>query len=452
MGRRVLSGLSAALVAVALVASACSSGDSSGGGGDKTIRVAYQLFGTSDGVDRLMKRIKSDFEEETGYTLKLVPIQAAENDYYTKLGLMQRSPETAPDVLYEDTFLINSDVQAGYLRPLDDYLAEWDDWDRFYDAAKAAAQARDGKIYGIPMGTDTRGLWYNKEVFRKAGLPEQWEPKTWDDVLSAARTIKEKVPGVIPLNVYSGKPAGEGAMMQGFEMLPYGTDDTLYDADEDKWITSSPGFLDSLEFIKTIFSEGLAPSPQQALDPNWPNVVTTELLPQNKLGINLDGSWLPGAWIEGGANPWPEWDEVMGAAAMPTQNGQPPGATSMSGGWTLSVGSKSAHPDVAFKLIAIALNKENSLYFNKIGSQIAVRQDVAATDEYKSSNPTTGFFTDLVQYTHFRPAFPEYPQISNQIQVAMEAVMTGQASPEEAMQRYAEAVEGIVGSDRTATR
>ncbi len=65
--------MSAALVAVALVASACSSGDSSGGGGDKTIRVAYQLFGTSDGVDRLMKRIKSDFEEETGYTLKLVP-------------------------------------------------------------------------------------------------------------------------------------------------------------------------------------------------------------------------------------------------------------------------------------------------------------------------------------------------------------------------------------------
>ena len=109
-------------------------------------------------------------------------------------------------------------------------------------------------------------------------------------------------------------------------------------------------------------------------------------------------------------------------------------------------------PRRGLKLIAIALNKENSLYFNKIGSQIAVRQDVAATDEYKSSNPTSGFFTDLVQYTHFRPAFPEYPQISNQIQVAMEAVMTGQASPEEAMQRYAEAVEGIVGSDRTATR
>ena len=70
----------------------------------------------------------------------------------------------------------------------------------------------------MPDGTDTRGLWFSKDVFAKAGLPADWQPKTWDEVLDAARTIKEKVPGVTPINVYTGKPAG-GAGVQGLPRL-----------------------------------------------------------------------------------------------------------------------------------------------------------------------------------------------------------------------------------------
>ena len=124
---------------------------------------------------------------------------------------------------YEDTFLINSDIAAGYLTPLDDRISSWPDWSQFKDTAKTAAQALDGKTYGIPDGTDTRALWFNKKIFAKAGLPTDWQPKSWNDVLTAAQTIKQKVPGVIPLNVYAGTGVGEAASMQGFEMLLYGT-------------------------------------------------------------------------------------------------------------------------------------------------------------------------------------------------------------------------------------
>src|SRR5690606_40333499 len=103
------------------------------------------------------------------------------------LALMNRSPSTAPDVMYEDTYMIKSDVEAGYLAPLDDYLAEWDDWGQFVDSAKEAGAGDDGKIYGVPMGTDTRGLWFNKAVLADAGLPEDWAPKSWDELLDAAR-------------------------------------------------------------------------------------------------------------------------------------------------------------------------------------------------------------------------------------------------------------------------
>src|SRR6185437_14211703 len=116
--------------------------------------------------------------------------------------------------------------------------------------------------------------------------------------------------------VTPGKAAGEASTMQGFEMLLYGTKNTLYDDSSKKWVTSSPGFTDALNFIKTIFTEKLAPAPQDALDPNWGTKLSTELLPTNKLAIDLDGSWLNGTWISSGSKPWPQWSTVLGTAAM----------------------------------------------------------------------------------------------------------------------------------------
>jgi multiple sugar transport system substrate-binding protein len=364
---------------------------------------------------------------------------------------MNRSASTAPDVMYEDTFLVNTDIQAGFLAPVDDYLSSWADWSQYSDAAKSAAKAQDGKTYGVPMGTDTRALWYNKELFAKAGLAVPWQPKTWNDVLTAARTIKAKLPGVTPLNVYSGKGAGEGATMQGFEMLLYGTSNTLYDSSANKWISSSPGFLDSLNFIKTIYSEKLAPDQQDALNPNFGTTVGTDLLPNSKLAIDLDGSWLSGNWLTTGTKPWPQWNTVLGQAAMPTQNGEAPGSTSMSGGWVLSVGSHAKDKKAAFDFVTTALNKDNSLAYDVAASQIAERADVAADQTYLSSNPSLQFFTDLVKVTHFRPAYADYPHISDAIQVAMEAVMTGQQTPEKAASAYADTIKSAVGADKVTS-
>ncbi|MFI5910890.1 extracellular solute-binding protein [Dactylosporangium sp. NPDC051541] len=434
-----------------LLATATGCGSSSGDDA-KTITVAYQKFGAFIQLDDQLKRVKGEYEAaHPGYTVKLLPIEATENDYYTKLSLMNRSPKTAPDVLYEDTFLVNTDIAAGFLAPLDAELAGWADWGQFSDAAKSAAKALDGKTYGVPMGTDTRALYYNKDLFKQAGLPVPWAPKSWDDILATTRTLKAKLPGVIPMNVYSGKAAGEGATMQGFEMLLYGTKHTLYDESSKQWVVASPGFNDSLGFIKTIFSERLAPQPQDALDPNWGTRVSTELMPTGKVAINLDGSWLSSTWLDTGSKPWPQWSTVLGQAAMPTQHGEAPGTTSMSGGWVLSVGAHTKDKRASFDFVTTMLNKDNTLAYDIAAQQIAERADVAADPKYQSANPALGFFTDLVKVTHFRPAYPDYPHVSDAIQVAMESVMTGQATPEQAAKTFADKVRADVGGDDKVT-
>ena len=97
------------------------------------------------------------------------------------------------------------------------------------------------------------------------------------------------------------------------------------------------------------------------------------------------------------------------------------------------------------------LNKENTVKYDIGAGQIAERNDVAADPRYLESNPSLKFFTDLVQVTHFRPAYPDYPHVSDAIQVAMESVMTGQAQPDAAAKTFADQVKAAVGGDDKVT-
>ncbi|OIK05528.1 sugar ABC transporter substrate-binding protein [Streptomyces monashensis] len=439
--------LTAALAATALTA--CGSGS---GSGPNTLKVSYKQS-TDNSIkvmDTYLAGIKKEFEKKyPGKKVEFVPVKAPDSEYYTKVQQMMRSPRTAPDLVYEDTFLINSDITSGYLKPLDPYLAGWPDWKQFLDNAKASARGEDGKTYGVPDGTDTRGLWFDKRVFRKAGLPLNWQPKTWDDVLAAARTIRQKVPGVVPLNVYTGKPAGERATMQGMEMLLYGTgngtSDPLYDSAGKKWIAGSRGFTDSLKFIESVYKEKLGPDVSDALDPNYATTVAGELLPQGKLGIDLDGSWLPQNWLPGSGRDWPDWSRQLGLAYMPTQAGQAPGKVSMSGGWTWAIPAKAAHPDLAFDFIRTMQTEANARKWYIANSGIALRKDVAADPAYATAQPGIRFFTDLVSSTHYRPAYPAYPKVSTAIQEAMESVTTGDASAEKAASTYDSTLKDVTG-------
>ncbi len=80
-------------------------------------------------------------------------------------------------------------------------------------------------------------------------------------------------------------------------MLLYGTNsgttDPLYDRSSKKWIAGSQGFKDALSFVHTVYKDKLGPDVSDALDPNIQTYVAGELLPKGKLGIALDGSWLP---------------------------------------------------------------------------------------------------------------------------------------------------------------
>ncbi|MFG2072945.1 extracellular solute-binding protein [Nonomuraea maritima] len=439
--------LAGSLLLLAAIAG-CGAGASQENSGGKELEVLYRVDVTWPHLEKMLGNAKKQYEAaHPGVTIKLTAVQGTPEAYYTKLALLNRSPDSAPDLYYHDTFQVNADVAAGKLAPLDEHLATWPDWDtQFPDSVKAAARGTDGRIYGVPISTDTRGLWYQKEVFAKAGLAVPWQPKTWDDVLTAARTIKQRVPGVVPFSMYSTKIHGEATTMQGFEMLLYGTPGgTLYDDTQQKWVAGGRNFTDALAFVNTIYREELGPRQADAQNPKLADKVNMDWFPAAKLGISLDGAWTAAAWKPTSTKPWPEWTDKIGWAAMPTQNGQEPGSVSMSGGWVMAMSAYTPHKKEAFDFITVATNKENSMAYSVGTGDLAPRRDVAADPAYSADNPSVQFFTELAAVTHYRPAYEAYPKVSAQIQEAMEAITTGSRTPEEATTAYARSLPAAVG-------
>lgn len=445
------------LAALAVLGTACSNNaaDSSGNSAsatnaaaEKTIKVAYGKWNETDNWGKWLSSVKTDFEStHPGVKVELQPIEGSQ--YSTKIPLLMMDKKTAPEVLAEDSFLTNADSQAGYLEPLN--VDSWEDWSQFNEGIKAAVTAEDGKVYGVPFSTDVRGLYYDKPLFQKAGLPVPWEPKNWGDILTAARTIKEKLPDIIPFWMNSSRAGEEATTMQTFQMLLYGTNDQMYE--NGKWVTQSPGILSSLNFIHTIYSEGLGPQLSQVLTAQAGDMLGTDLMPNQKVAIALNGNWMTGNWSETGGKPWPEALEVYDFIKMPTENGQAPGYTSMSGGWTLAVGAKSVEKELGFEFIKLAVNKQHNKEFAMLDGALTPRLDVASDSEYVNQKGTLfGKAAEFITYTHVRPTTSDYPSISSAVQEMVEKVVAGVLTPEAAMKEYAASVERLVGADKVTSK
>lgn len=64
--------------------------------------------------------------------------------------------------------------------------------DNFLPNVLNLAQTEDGKQIGLPYSVSVPVLFYNPEIFQKAGLDANKPPQTWDEVMAAAKQIKEK--------------------------------------------------------------------------------------------------------------------------------------------------------------------------------------------------------------------------------------------------------------------
>lgn len=424
----------------------------------KTITIMFRDSGSGEQGPAylwLEKAAQTYSSDQYDVEVELAPIAASTGDYYSKIALNLSSSDACPDIILEDSFQVAADVEAGYLTNLDSYLADFEEWNNGFiaEAMKASGQAADGSYYTVPICTDTRLLFYNKELFAQVGLPEDWQPKNWDEVLDAARTIRDNTPDdVVPFWLSSGAAEGEATSMNSYEMLLSGTSDFLME--DGKFIVESQGILDSLNFFKTIYTENLGAPLSVILNGNAAGTGCKEYMPAGKLGIILDGCWVPQYYYPDASSPWEGYEGKLGVALMPNQDGT--GFTTMSGGWGIAIPENSDDKDAAFDFLKHAVTDPSlEIYLVKNGNLSVFSDNSHFTGEgLEVSYENTPFMEEIeksVEYARFRPQNENYPTVSSYIYAMVESVVTG-TSPEDAMAKFKEDVTAAIGEDKTVSK
>jgi multiple sugar transport system substrate-binding protein len=460
-------GGTAGLLAAALVLAACGSDDDGGAeGGDPsqnadatevTLTITDNAIvggKNTEGAEWITNYVIPEFtamQEANGVdvTVEFEENGVDDEDYKTKIALDLQSGGGG-DIISIDGIWTGEFAEAGYIAPLSDIAGDAvDDWDGWEQIPEAVQQAMtfDDQAYGIPVGTDGRVIFFNKDLFAQAGLPEDWQPTSWDEILEAARALKQ-IDGVTPLQINAGVPMGEATTMQGFLPLLAGTGEQIWA--DDAWTGASEGVTEVLDFYGQVYGDEALGDPLLQQEAQGRDT-SFQLFASGQLGmlIESDYFWRSVVNPEGGIAPMANRDEVVGWAKIPARE---PGAglngqdfVSMSGGTGRVINPNTEFPQQAWELMMF-MNSAEAYEAQLAGvPRITPRDDVNA--EALASDPMLSFIAEeVLPITAYRPALALYPQVSTALQNATAAVSSG-TSAEDAAADYQSELEGIVGDD-----
>ena len=408
------------LAALVVVLSACSGGNnstSSGGGGQVTLNTIWMKQAAySDGEVKAMIaafeaanpniKVNAEFVQYESLHDKIVTAQSTGNGQY--------------DTVLMDTPWPAEFADAQIVRDISDKIPA-DFKSGVFDSAFTSSLYK-GKTWGVPWINDTKFFFYNKKMFDQAGITSP--PKTWDEVVADAKTIKSKNIVQYPL-AWSWVQA-EAVICDWAEIAAVMGGANFID-DQGNPTFNKGGGLAALQFMKQTIDEGI--SNPASLGFKEDDVNSTIAAGQAAMGLN----WTYGYNVLNDKTKSKVAGDIMVTAAP----GGPSGPTSgVNGGMSIAVTTKSQHPDEALKLALWMASQP-----------MQEKYDANTFPEWKASFDNTTLtktnpdfwsaaksaFAGLVA----RPVVPYYTNLSNALQVAIQEALKGTKTPQQALDEVA---------------
>lgn len=292
--------------------------------------------------------------------------------------------------------------------------------DENYFAGPLASTMWDGKQYGVPKATNTIALFYNRDLFKKAGIAEA--PKTWDELLEDARKLNDPANNVYGIS-WSARAGEEGT----FQFLPW-----IQMAGGSFTQVNVPGAVKALEIWKTLLDEKLA-SQDVLSQGQWDSTGTFN---SGNAAMAISGPWEINRMSTDAKFDW-------GVALLPTETDGGARSSAM-GDFNWAIFSTTKHPDEAFRAIEYFTTQEARLFPEF--ANIPARSDIPLppTGDAKKDE-ALAVFLDQLKYAQPRGPHPEWQKISKAIYDAFQAAMTGQMSAKDALDQAQGTITGIVG-------
>ena len=405
----------------ALYLAACggSSGSSSGASGKVTLNNLFQQQAGYSASD--LAGMTAAFEKANPH-IKVNNTLVAYEALHDKI--VAAAPAGTYDVVLGDVIWPAEFGSKGIVKDITN-LVNAEPTKQIFPGALAMANYKS-KYYGMPWILDTKYLYANGSMLKKAGVSPA-ELHTWDGVLTALKKLKAK--GIVQYP-WLGSWSQAEAVVCDYAQLLGAFGGKFLDA-SGKPAFQSGGGLKALEFMKMLLDQKLAdPASTSSLEAD-----VLKAFAQGKIAMNLNWTFqLAGALDPKQSNV--SKDNVMILHTPAGIAGHAPGCN---GGQPVMIASGSSHPNEAWAYIKFITSQpvQNSYVKDSLPIWSASYSDPsvikAAGSQLVSVAKTQ--LPDMI----LRPQVPNYNAASQALQVQIQNALLGRKTPQDALNAAAAA-------------
>ncbi len=384
-------GAIALTIATAFSLVAC---NNSGGSNNGKVKIRFATWDNAQDLTDQQERVDRFNKENDKIEVSL---EAYGDNYDTKVTAAMGGKD-APDVMY----MWNYPKYSKALLSLNDLIEkEGKEYkDNFYETLWNYNKIGDD-VYGIPVGFTTHVMYYNKDLFEKAGVEMPTGDWTWDDAKAAAEKISALDDSTFGLAVPI-KPDP-----YDYEMFAWSNGGAFSDENGNmKDVINSEATAKPFAFFQEMIMDGTAVATNDYGEDNFK---------LGKIGMYMNGAWSVDALNASGIN--------YGIALLPNFGDQKSQSIVSSSGLGISKDSKNA--EAAWEFIKYWTSEE--LNKERIGFELPVLKSVVESEGLEKSEATVKFYEMLERSAEHMPASfiatDQWSNVSDDIQLALEQIL-----------------------------
>lgn len=329
---------------------------------------------------------------------------------YNPKVLQQVSTKTLPDILMINNPDLPQFAATGALRPLTDLDVQTD---AFLPSVLEVGKYED-ELYGLAPNVNSLVLFYNKTMLDEAGVAV---PTTWAELGDAAEKLTQ---GDRYGFAYSASSGTEGT----WTFIPF-----LWSNGGSQLELDAPEAVEALTFYTKLALDGYVSKSVV----NWSQADAKDQFATGKAAMMINGPWQIPSLEETEGLDW-------GSVTIPVpETGATPIAPLGGELWTVPVSTDDRESRAA-SVVACLNSEENQLETALTNNTVPSNENAA--DELAAQDPLMAPIVDTV-----KTAYPltgdsglKWNDVNMSLSAAIQAVISGQATPEEALQTAQEAV------------
>jgi len=351
--------------------------------------------------------------------------------YWQKIQTMIAG-NTAPDIFWVSTGLFAQFGEAGTLLDIRKYIVtmrkefDFDDfWPKVLDS-----YTYKGKLYGLPKETNMMMMFYNKKLFREAGVPypsiNPDRPWVWEkEFLSAAKKLTKDYNGDGKIDQF-----GCSANTAWWVVYPilWSAGGDIFNKDITKCIIDSPEAIRALQWYADLrLKYNVSPTPVQA---EAFGVVGADydMMAQGKIAIVFNNS-IP-------IYPLRKYKDVdWDVAPFPAWEGKLRERVNLCSGGGFTVSATTQHSEEAFKFLAFLTGKESAAVWASLLGWVPTRKSIARSSDFLVPNqPPANLKFVLKEASRIRaiPSTPKWSEtVYNILNPSLDDLWLGEKSAQE---------------------